>query len=59
MARRNLAVALAMARMAAQDGISTVACTPHIYPGLYDNDRARILVAVEAFRQELARAAST
>ena len=52
----DLTVALAMARMAAQDGITTTACTPHIYPGLYDNDRARILVAVEAFRQELARA---
>ncbi len=48
------AVALAMARMAAVDGIRTVACTPHIYPGLYENDRAGIHAAVEAFRGELA-----
>ena len=48
------AVALAMARMAAADGIRTVACTPHIYPGLYENDRAGIRAAVEAFRGELA-----
>lgn len=48
------AVALAMARMAVADGIDTVACTPHIYPGLYENDRAGILAAVEAFRGELA-----
>ena len=48
------AVALAMARMAVADGIRTVACTPHIYPGLYENDRAGILAAVESFRGELA-----
>ena len=48
------AVALAMARMAVADGIRTVACTPHIYPGLYENDRAGIRAAVEAFRGELA-----
>jgi len=47
-------VALAMARCAVQDGITTVACTPHIYPGLYENDRAGIERAVEAFRQVLA-----
>jgi protein-tyrosine phosphatase len=34
----DLDTALAMARMAVDDGIRTVACTPHIYPGLYDND---------------------
>ena len=48
-------VALAMARMAAADGIHTVACTPHIYPGLYENDRAGIHAAVAAFSGELAR----
>jgi protein-tyrosine phosphatase len=50
----NREVALAMARCAAGDGISVVACTPHIYPGLYDNNRTRIEEAVEAFRQVLA-----
>ena len=30
--------ALAMARIAFADGIRTTVCTPHIYPGLYEND---------------------
>ena len=33
----DLEDALAMARVACADGITTLACTPHIYPGLYDN----------------------
>ncbi len=33
----DLDTALTMARLAAADGIRTVACTPHIYPGLYPN----------------------
>ncbi len=52
----ELAVALAMARMAAADGITTVACTPHIYPGLYENTAAGIAVAIAALRNELAAA---
>lgn len=47
-------VALAMARRAVADGILVTACTPHIYPGLYNNDRAGIALAIEAFRQVLA-----
>ena len=50
----DMAVALAMARCAVNDGITTVACTPHIYPGLYENNRDGIAQAVEAFRQVLA-----
>lgn len=34
----DLATSLEMARMAVADGIETMACTPHIYPGLYEND---------------------
>lgn len=49
----DMAVALAMARMAVSDGIRTVACTPHIYPGLYDNDATSIRGAVAVFRQAL------
>lgn len=49
----DLAVALAMARCAAADGIKVVACTPHIYPGLYDNDRPGIAAAVEQLQQRL------
>ena len=47
-------VALAMARCAVNDGIRTVACTPHIYPGLYENNREGIERAIQAFREVLA-----
>lgn len=53
----DLAVALAMARMAADDGITTVACTPHIYPGLYENTADGIAKAIAALRSALAAAA--
>ena len=33
---------LAMAKMAIGDGIRAIACTPHVYPGLYDNTTAGI-----------------
>ena len=52
----SLDVSLAMARCAVDDGIAFTACTPHIYPGLYENDRPGIEAAVEAFRRELAEA---
>src|SRR5579864_1991391 len=52
----DLATSLAMARVAYADGIRVTACTPHIYPGLYENDRAGIERAVQTFRRELARA---
>ncbi len=50
----DLDMALEMARMAVADGIRTVACTPHIYPGMYENNRAGILAAIDALRIELA-----
>lgn len=46
-------VALAMARCAVADGITVTACTPHIYPGLYDNNREGIARAILAFQQVL------
>ena len=52
----DLDTALAMARCAAADGITTTACTPHIYPGLYENEAAGIAAAVEALRGTLAEA---
>ena len=52
----DLAMALEMARMAVDDGIATVACTPHIYPGLYENDRAGIAAAIEKLQAELNQA---
>jgi protein-tyrosine phosphatase len=50
----DLSVSLAMARCAVADGITFIACTPHIYPGLYENNRAGIEAAADAFRRELA-----
>lgn len=52
----DLATSLAMARAATADGIDRIACTPHIYPGLYPNDAAGISRAKERlaakFREE-------
>ena len=53
----DLATALAMARLAVADGISLLACTPHIYPGLYDNTAQGIEQALAEFRAELEAAA--
>lgn len=50
---RDEETALEMARIAAEDGIRTIACTPHIYPGLYENDTAGITAAVVRFQQQL------
>jgi protein-tyrosine phosphatase len=52
----DLSVALDMARMAVADGIETVACTPHIYPGLYENTRAGIEAGIVTLRAALADA---
>lgn len=49
----DLPTALAMGRLAVSDGISCVACTPHIYPGLYENRADNIRTAVDAFRVQL------
>ena len=45
------ATALQMARMALADGIQATACTPHIYPGLYDNRADGIRTAIEQLRR--------
>jgi len=49
----DLDMALQMARIAAADGITTIACTPHIYPGVYDNNATAIRNAIVAFQAEL------
>lgn len=50
---RDLPTALEMARIAVDDGITHLVCTPHIYPGLFDNTPQGIAIAVQAFHQEL------
>jgi protein-tyrosine phosphatase len=49
----DLETALAMARMSVADGIRTTACTPHIYPGLYDNDAPGIRAAIARLQSSL------
>ncbi len=51
----DLDTALAMARMAVDDGIRVTACTPHIYPGMYENTAPGIRRAIKAFQAELAQ----
>lgn len=50
---RSVDMSLDMARMAVDDGIETIACTPHIYPGLYMNDTAGIMAARDALQGTL------
>lgn len=52
----NTAIALEMARLALEDGILATACTPHIYPGLYQNSGCSIRAAVAQLRERLANA---
>jgi protein-tyrosine phosphatase len=49
----DLEVALAMARCAVADGITVTACTPHIYPGMYENNLEGIARAIVALQQVL------
>jgi protein-tyrosine phosphatase len=49
----DLKMAIEMARMAVADGVHTVACTPHIYPGLYENTAAGIRAAVDFLQARL------
>ncbi len=47
------ATSLAMARIAVADGIRMTACTPHIYPGLYENDGAGIKARIAVLQRRL------
>lgn len=50
---KSLEMSLEMARIAAQDGIQVMACTPHIYPGLYMNHTAGIVAAKDVLQRSL------
>lgn len=50
----DMDIALEMARIAVADGISHVACTPHITPGIYDNTAETIRSELERLRKALA-----
>lgn len=51
----DLKTSLAMARIAVEDGIRTIACTPHIYPGLYENTASGIRAAMASLQSEFDR----
>jgi protein-tyrosine phosphatase len=53
---KDLAMSLAMARMASADGISTIACTPHILPGVYNNGGPAIRRALAQLAESIAEA---
>src|SRR5262249_55324215 len=47
----DVSVSLAMAKASVSQGITTVACTPHILPGLYHNSGAQIIRARAQLQQ--------
>src|SRR5262245_8105986 len=49
----DLSVSLEMARTFVADGVSVVACTPHILPGLYHNSGPQIRQAVAKLQEVL------
>jgi protein-tyrosine phosphatase len=50
---QNLEQSVAMAKIAVEDGISGIVCTPHVSTVFPDNNRARIMACVEQLRTRL------
>jgi protein-tyrosine phosphatase len=50
---KSVEQSLEMARIAVADGITVLACTPHIYPGMYMNDAAGIYAARDTLQHHL------
>jgi protein-tyrosine phosphatase len=49
----DISISLEMAKAFVADGVSVVACTPHILPGLYATSGAQIRQAIQQLRQTL------
>lgn len=52
---RSIEMALLMAQIAVNDGVTHIACTPHITPGVFDNTADGIQQAISRFERELRR----
>jgi protein-tyrosine phosphatase len=50
---KSLDVSIEMARMAVDDGIEVMACTPHFMPGMYDNEANDVRRRVAALNEAL------
>jgi protein-tyrosine phosphatase len=51
----NLETSVALARVALEEGITHLVCTPHIHPGRFDNSPRSIGQALDLFREALAK----
>ncbi|RTL82480.1 MAG: capsular biosynthesis protein [Hyphomicrobiales bacterium] len=49
----DLALSLEMARIASSEGVVVQACTPHIFPGVYNNTGPQIRAAVVELQREI------
>jgi protein-tyrosine phosphatase len=52
----DIETSLAMARMASDDGIQVMACTPHFMPGVYDNKSNDVRVGVAHLNDHIQQA---
>ncbi len=50
----DMEAAIIMAKMAWDDGVTHMVCTPHIHPGRYDTTARAITKALDAFKRALA-----
>jgi len=50
---QDMDTSLKMAKIAVEDGIKTLACTPHIYQGIYDNNSKLIKDATAQLQKKL------